>query len=353
MKLNLQIEVKTPFIIQANDTLSSQFSLYKENNNIAYLIDVSKIHNKLSELSIESIKSGDYDTFFDKLQSKYRDLANSNSLPYFKNKINLNLEEDIFSKNYEINAPISITKNLNDELYVVPYISGSSLKGAIENSILYKYLKENEKDIKNSNCKDFINRNHVDRALKSFFYNIIVEDFYPLNNPSIIDNFQLGIYRNTNVNYYNSSKKKNLNLALLVEKGKFNGSIKMRENWKIAKRDDFRNDFTIFSNFLNISDSNSILDNILNILDEFTKNNIKFIQTTYKQSNFLKYINISSDESSDEFNKDKYYLFLGSGKGLYLNSVASLCSNRKINTFSLLSSKNGYIKQGLLKISKI
>ncbi len=348
MKLNLQIEVKTPFIIKANDTLSSQFSLYKENNNIAYLIDTGKIYNKLSELSIESIKSGNYDTFFAKLQSKYKDLANSNSLPYFKNKINLNLEEDIFSKNYEINAPISITKNLNDELYVVPYISGSSLKGAIENSILYKYLKENIKDIKNITCKDFIKYNGVDKALKSFFYYIIFEDFYPLNNPSIIDNFQLGIYRNINENYYNNQRK-NLNIALLVEKGKFNGSIKMRENWKFADR----NDFNIFSNFLNLSDSISILDNILNILDEFTKDNIKFIQTTYKQSNFLKYINISSETSYEEFNKDKYYLFLGSGKGLYLNTVASLCSNRKISTFSLLSSKNGDIKQGLLKISKI
>lgn len=388
MKFN--IELISPLIIKdSNELFPIDFFIY--DNNSVYRVDIDTTISNISnnkKLLDEFNKIIRMDNPTQQLNDFYSRLEKLNLLSKIYPSIRIDNKE--FIKQQNISNYIGFFKTINSKVYYVPYIPGSTIKGAIRNALMYKILKEKKtmyykninkdkyikqnvcegikEDIKETKNKKFLNNiekqifsynsKSKDLSLYDIFKYVQITDFIPNN----MEKISIGIYPII------SHRRNYLNLVL---SGQFEGEISINKSLKnqIIKNenkelleDRLKNLFALEENEINKMPENfgeierKIILNLLATLQEFTKDNISKYPERYPK------ININNDTKS-------YYSFLGSGKGVNLNTVLLALSTtvlpalstedrKKVyskdfppKTYSLAIINNEYYKPGYVKIS--
>jgi CRISPR-associated protein Csm5 len=372
--MRYEIMIETPTLISDKDHISS-FEIYQNNkNNTCRIIDTENFNvdkdelNKIIKLIKETLgdannfnKRDTYTKKFEQLQKEYEKIASKRNI--FYNNVIFNRIHNSNLKN-EIKLPIH-SKIYDNGMKMIPYIPGSSLKGAIRNAVLKSYVKKIQEfpdyvnmciNSRNKNrnygqClnilfdyrEEEIKKDKKDKydPLYDIFSFLEVSDFNP--KPSNPEEFELSlrqmrrVYKNES--YKNEGKKpKGLPVqAIMIEKGTFIGDIRINIPKSTEKKKQIMEKFNEMLG-CNCDDENTILSNIIDKLKETESVN----------------------------NGGKIIFYMGFGKGAERNTIISvypkfidkytntLHGKRKWppSTFYILENSNNNLIPGRVSIMK-
>ncbi|MEM3333862.1 MAG: type III-A CRISPR-associated RAMP protein Csm5 [Thermoplasmata archaeon] len=396
--MKLDLEIITPVIINDSNELTS-LDFFLDRDNIAYRVDINgTISNiskypKLLEKFINIIK----EDYMQKAQKAYGkpEYSKSTKINDFyaeleRDKLLVKIYPQItkydpkFLNQKNITNYIGFYKKIDDLIYYVPYIPGSTIKGAIRNAILYKILKEKIEmySFKDHNKKVLVyqyfltNRKNVEKEIFAYedsknkssnndiFKFLHITDFMPKN----IKDIKLGIFQQK-VKIKNYQNERNMNLVFmnLVLSGIFEGEIKIKKDliYAFSKTEDKNIFLDRLNNIFNINEEemanfqnnfsqteNKIILNLLSSLNTFSYDIIKKYENRYYPS-----IPTVVPDSNN------FYAFLGAHKGLILNTILEAIDpldRKKIynnknyppKTNKLASIENKDVKLGFVKFSR-
>ncbi|MEM4058602.1 MAG: type III-A CRISPR-associated RAMP protein Csm5 [Thermoplasmata archaeon] len=393
--MKLDLEIITPVIINDSNELTS-LDFFLSEDNIAYRVDINATISNISKdpKLLEEFSNIIKEDYTQKTQKAYgkSEYSKSTKINDFYAKLErdkllekiypqINKYDPEFLKQKNIANYIGFYKKINDLIYYVPYIPGSTIKGAIRNAILYKILKEkrvmysfiNSKKIsvyqsfltnrKNIEQENFAYENSKNKRSNSDIFKFLhITDFIPKN----IKDIKLGIFQQK-VSITNSQNRRNMKLVFmnLVLSGTFEGEIKIKKDliYAFSKIEDktifldrLNNIFNInkeeMANFQNnfLQTENKIILNLLSSLNTFSYDNIK------------KYGNIYPSIPAPVPDSNSFYAFLGAHKGLNLNTILEAIDptdRKKIyyknyppKTNKLAFIENKDVKLGFVKFSK-
>lgn len=359
--MNIEIEIKTPTVITSGETIFN-IELIKKDKSL-FRIEKGNLFNSI----LRDDNMGKH--FLDKFKrilsqehSKITDLYND-----------LKIEDNFLIKPEIVEYPKEITEyrqqildyvgyisKINDEIYYLPYIPGSSIKGAIRNSILSKLIEKIEARSQNVFNKNYFNNldknelvlykeesNKINTQLRDVFRFIQITDF---SLDEKINNFKMGIGVVKRISRSNMEGKIPIYTYYLLPgtkfKGEINISIDLKNYIKNYERNLNKNNIIqemILNNYKNGEvDKDGIINYILKSVNEYTNkvannNNIKFLFENYnvKLSNGVNGI---------------YDAFIGRFKGKYLNLPKP---NYNVKTYPIIFTGNNMrYKMGHIQIKK-
>lgn len=328
MKHHIKITTITPVCIGNGQKLSPIADYIYDNKQIHYL-NKKKIENclandeKLMDKYIQGIVYG-----MDNNKTKF------NLKKFLKEDLGLS-EKDYILKSVDANIGSAkelnaIIKNANNNL---PYIPGSSLKGAIKTAFLYDWLKKEN----NHWCKDFLNnqdnkdlKDKLDNKLKSYELSVRDSDALPIEK--VIENKRLNLKTgNKDIPTTWESIDKNQSCEIVIMNIQQNIGENQYQKFSWEETCKIINRYTLHQNLME-------LDLLENIGEENLPSNI------YDDIfDFCDNLNNEIENATDTA-----YLRLGNGKGYYFNSIGLALydadnSNDKRNFFNFLKAK-GYKK---------
>jgi CRISPR-associated protein Csm5 len=299
--MRYEIMIETPTLISDKDHISS-FEIYHNNkDNTCRIIDtenfnvdkdeLNKIINLIKETLVDANnfnKRGTYTKKFEQLQQlqkEYEKIASKRNI--FYNNVIFNRINNSNLMN-EIKLPIH-SKIYDNGMKMIPYIPGSSLKGAIRNAVLKSYVKKIQKfpDYVNMCINSQDKKKDYGRCLNILFdyreeeikkdnkynydplYDIFsfleVSDFNP--KPSNPEEFELSLRQMRRVYKTEGRKPKGLPVqAIMIEKGTFIGDISINIPNSTKRKQIIKK----FNEMLGCDcvDENTILSNIIDKLKE-------------------------------------------------------------------------------------
>ncbi len=350
--MKLSLSVKTPLVIGGDEEIQ-EFDLFEKDGN-AYVVDTVKTSMRISDRDSKRWQdlidafvrgkgnTGKWDHYRDfrkvnqgdEIQLFLRDLYDSKKLELFDPPVKLMTAE------YRNNGPIIPTihyidrNGVNDR--IVPYIPGSTIKGAIRKAILYELIKKGSslqtrngqrraidilkdsinkrKDSKDSiyKRKDSKNIKDIDRGIFSYdpknpiatdiMRFLVVSDFMPS------DDVNLGLFRVSGK--VRSDRVKRVYLGIIS--GTFYGDLSINRSIIPAVQGVLR------------TEQIDRLEKILGInMDPETKNIKSWENGMVKW--VLESLDIFSRENGQpmgyKFDKDSKYIVIGQGKGAPLTTI--------------------------------
>ncbi len=220
----------------------------------------------------------------------------------------------------------------SDGIKIVPYIPGSSLKGAIRNAILFSRIKYDERFkqpfLQEPEKNQFIyaRLEEIDRDVFEF---LEITDFYPQEN-----NFELGIVmieRRSN----NARARGIPILGMAVKKGSFTGRIGMSQT--LRSRLKFLDDSeksALISKFAETFADKSDVGKLISLLSKMDSN-VKLIEIeNFISKRIIKCLNdfTNLNTNRSEVNNEKLcQLYLGFGKGSTLTTVIGALNKRELD----------------------
>ena len=281
------IDVISPLIINSTDYINIPMVIENRDRHSLNMLDMENIlmnsssRKKLTDLFMEYFNSGNPREIFDKLQEYYTKLQNINN---FKIYPEIEYDElDIKSSN--ISLPIG---NYMDNRYV-PYLPGSSLKGAIRNALRNNYIKlggriEVDKPQKGSMFDHLIFYKQPERGNKQVTDDVMkfieITDFYPVDNE-----YKLKIHKIVRTKSGFPSQKIP-SYAVTLDHGKFEGEVKINKSLKALAGEKFDTVSRVFKNLgVNLtleSDYDNNIKQILNIAADYYRDIINSEENYYK-----------------------------------------------------------------------
>lgn len=249
----MKIKIISPLIINSTDYINIPIVIENRDRHSINMLDMEKIlmnssnRKELTELFMQYFNSGNIRQIFDKLQDYYSripDLDNYKIYPEIEyDEIEYD-ELDIKTSN--ISMPMG---NYKDKKYI-PYIPGSSIKGAIRNALRNNYIKkggkvtglEGRRDEKLDHSIFYMPQGNYKQQITNDIMRFIeITDFYPVGD------YKLKIHRivRTKSNY---SAQKISSYAVTLDSGEFQGNITINNSLRFIKEAKLNNIIEIFKN---------------------------------------------------------------------------------------------------------
>ena len=264
---DVYIEVLTPVFIGTGEEYSAiEYILDDNNPNVLSIIDIKKFSDRLYKEDPEKFKK------FIEISDKIIDLITFLKDNYTSNDIlyEIYLDEYVYrdlSKTTENILRRPISKFIKDNNYI-PFIPGSSIKGAIRTAIAnYIYLHNKEridslfsqyynKKIDTQKFESLIFQNNINlidnvddikiNVKKDFLKYLEVSDFYPINN-----SYTLKLVKPLNRGRTSMIKNTIPVVLEVIERGIFKGTITIYKN-RITKTYEEMNGFVLnYNNVIN------------------------------------------------------------------------------------------------------
>jgi CRISPR type III-A-associated RAMP protein Csm5 len=314
--MKFEIEIKTPTVITTGEQILNT-DLYEKDGNV-YRVRIEDLFVSIDKIYRDEFRKKYIDAIKNKnsyIKDMYKDIKVDESLLigpkiYYKNEF-ITYREIILDY-------ISYIKEINGKYYYLPYIPGSTIKGAIKNSIkkyILNYLRtDNYYDV----LREFqIFRESKNYQLADIFRFIQFSDFMPIDEKNL--SIGLGLVKRVR-NQQDGGKIPQYTFYLLPGT-RFVGEI------NVISKDLIR--------MIKYSKKNNLLTNS-KLINEFILNNMKndnidekgVLKFLMERANeftiyiFNKYKNIFENcpitDSSKNFD-GKANIFIGRFKGIYLN----------------------------------
>ncbi len=269
--MKVTIKIISPLIINSTDYINIPTIINNHEQHSVNMLDMESIlmnasnRKELTNLFMEYFNSGNVRQIFDSLQRYY------SGIPVIDNyKIYPEIEYDELDiKTSNISLPIG---NYNGNKFV-PYIPGSSIKGAIRNALRNNYIKE-------GGHVNGLEGYRGDKIDYSIFYVppmngkrqmtddvmrfIEVSDFYPVND------YQLKIHKIVRTKSTLASQKIPA-YAVALQSGEFKGNITINRSLGFVKADKLNEVSKVFKNLgvtLNGTDYDNSIKDILKITSD-------------------------------------------------------------------------------------
>ncbi len=242
--MKFKLEVKRPFIIGSENYLNSSDVIDNKSRTEITMLDVKKLiyDKKIGIKDIENfghIRNNEYridNEYIQKTFNRINNIEKYKIMPPIKYDNNFDL--NTLDGNTEIKMPVGYY--LNNRF--IPYIPGSSIKGAIRNAIRNNEILKNNDILK----LDYLNARNIDKSI--FIYEnennkshgtvdimkfINVSDFVPIN-----DAFGLKIYKTSRNDIDTKENKTIKSYAVMINEGSFTGDIKISPEIRNIRNDD-------------------------------------------------------------------------------------------------------------------
>lgn len=361
--MNLEIEIKTPTVITSGETIFN-IELIKKDNSL-FRIEKGILFNSI--LKDENMRELFLDKFkkilsqeHSKITDLYKDIKIKENF-LIKPEI-VEYPKEIIEYRQQILDYIGYISKINDEIYYLPYIPGSSIKGAIRNSIVSKFFEFTSQNISYKDDFYFSKLDKLDKnelvlykedlkkiisQLRDVFRFIQITDF---SLDEKINNFKMGIGLVKRISRSNMEGKIPIYTYYLIPGTKFKGEINISIDLKNYIKNYERNlnkniiiQEMILNNYKNGEvNKEGIINYILKSVNEYTNkvannNNIKFLFENY---------NVKLSNGAN----DIYDAFIGRFKGKYLNLPKP---NYNVNTYPILFTGNNMkYKMGHIQLKK-
>ncbi|BAB59249.1 TVG0112611 [Thermoplasma volcanium GSS1] len=332
--MEVQLKVSSPVLI-GNDYVNVTNMII--NKDSLYMLDMDKLIDnepKIDQLAeyFLSYKSSDKDEY-----SKY------NEIKRFYNNINaenykiepeikgdkefyevINSNDNKFLKAKDVKLTMGTYEVINNKKTFVPFIPGSTIKGAIRNAIRNEYIKKNKinityddhKKVKSYNFngnsygdldeaifykEDQKRQNEPKKISNDVFRFVEVDDFYPKE-------YSLKIYRIERIKLSNNKRNGIPFYAISIDSGTFTGNIKIGRSFDNIYKSD-KNQFYAISKVFN-----KLIDIKINDASDHTKNEIINKMLCISGKYYRDILKKEKEHYND--NPDKEVLLIGFGGGI-------------------------------------
>jgi CRISPR type III-A-associated RAMP protein Csm5 len=225
MIINAEISVISPVLISSGEKIDFKY-LFKKNGKY-YVVEF----DRTAALILSSTKARQYtDRILDKIRRRERvwqdlweDLDRDGLIFYYGNWIE-DVSIDLGRETENIIMYTGTTIRNGNNIDLVPYIPGSTVKGSLRNAIFYKFIKGHNTGMNSMeyerNFKNFFKvseRNGVGTDIMKY---IMVSDFFP-DGPDV----KLGVGRIVRRKIRTGFENGKFQPAIYIRSGKFKGSI--------------------------------------------------------------------------------------------------------------------------------
>ncbi|MFG1391037.1 type III-A CRISPR-associated RAMP protein Csm5 [Acidiplasma aeolicum] len=265
--MKVKIKIISPLIINSTDYINISTVIKNESRHSINMLDMEKMfmnyskRRNLTELFMQYFNSSNTDQIFNKLQDCYSGMPDIDNY-----KICPEIEYDELDiKTSNISLPIG---NYRDNKYI-PYIPGSSIKGAVRNALRNNYIikhgivtgLESRKDEKLDHSIFYMTADSYKQQITNDIMRFLeFTDFYPVND------YKLKIHKIVRTKS-NSSAQKIPAYAVTLESGEFEGNITINKSLNYINNSKLNNVTDIFRNLgVNIIDIKDYDSNIKEIL---------------------------------------------------------------------------------------
>lgn len=320
--MKIEIEIKTPTIITSGEIILN-LELFKKGNSL-YRIEKNALFS--SVLKDEKKSTQFLEKFKDKLSQQRSDISDLYDGVEIKDEILIKPEIIEFPREFmktrqQILDYVGYISKINDEVYYLPYIPGSSIKGAVRNSVVWNILRKigNQNELVSKIEQEHLllyKDNSIIPQLRDVFRFIQFSDFHLRD----ITNFKMGIGLVKRISISNKEGKIPSYTYYLLPGTKFYGEINISINLKNYIKNNMNRlnkNFVIQELILNNYKNDKIdCDQVINYLLK----NINDFTNSIANNDKLKFL------FSDEYNVKlsngvggKFDAFIGRFKGIYLN----------------------------------
>lgn len=318
--MRLEIEVKTPTIITSGENLINLI-MYRDGNSLFRL--------RIDQLFYDLIKEGKdrnfIEKFKDKLSRERADIRDLYSNIKIKDEYLIWPEIGVFPEKFletrqQILDYMGYFYKKDDKNYYLPYLPGSTIKGAIRNALVSMILRDYPAvDISNVERENFTLYNiekseRVIPQLRDIFRFVQVTDFQVKN----IDELKMGIGVVKRVNISNNTTKIPSYTFYLLPGTVFEGDINISNDLQIYinnKYDKLNRGSRLIKELVLNNYHNGKLD-----VNEFIKFLIKALNDfSNNVAKIKEYGKIFKDISLSNGKDNSYDAFIGRFKGKYLN----------------------------------
>ena len=246
--MKVKIKIISPLIINSTDYINIPIVIDNRDRHSINMLDMEKIlmnssnRKELTELFMQYFNSGNIRQIFDKLQDYYSripDIDNYRIYPEIE-------YDELDIKTSNISMPMG---NYKDKKYI-PYIPGSSIKGAIRNAMRNNYIKkggkvtglEGRRDEKLDYSIFYMPQDNYKQQITNDIMRFIeITDFLPAGD------YKLKIHRvvRTKSGY---SAQKIPSYAVTIESGEFEGSITINNSLRSINEAKLYDVIKIFKN---------------------------------------------------------------------------------------------------------
>lgn len=365
--MKLRIEVKSPLMLtngNAQDSFET-FLLFNSGNSGTKLIDIERTLDKCNRIETNKLIKL-FDLYFkqkgpgtnpknsyrnekNEIKDYFKTLNDTKKLELYADEIYV--DQEILRAKNEIKMIYHNKVNTKGGMKIVPYIPGSSIKGAIRNAILFDKLEKDaglKKSIKDQypSINPFI-YTQFGNLDKDIFEFIEFTDFYPENF-----DYKLGIVKlerikvGTQPSSKPSSKPSSMRMA--IKSGSFTGIMHLSHLlitrlrfYKEEDKEKLINKFVYyFSSRNNEKELRDVFEKMISLSDLKKVEKLVF-EKIISCLNHFTHVNANSDVINDE---NAGWVYLGFGKGSKLTTVIRAFNLEELGKFEISKKRRKKIR---------
>ncbi len=225
--INAEISVISPVLVSSGEKIDFKY-LFKKNGKY-HVVEF----DRTAALILSSTKAQQYTKrILDKIKRRDRvwqdlwdDLDRDGLIFYYGNGIE-EISLDLGKETENIIMYTGTTMQNGNNIDLVPYIPGSTVKGSLRNAIFYKFIKRHNANMNpkeyESNFKEFFKVKEGTGNTTDIMKYIMVSDFFPEGS-----DVKLGVGRIVRRKIVNGSENGKFQPAIYIRSGKFKGSISL------------------------------------------------------------------------------------------------------------------------------